>query len=299
MWGMFLMERPCSSISFPSQPSLWWGAACDHPCPTCTSVQGTLAEHPHLSCPWIRLAPGTSTFPCQVPAGCCLVPVPAAHQQGSRGPPKGRKGQQREPGIAGEEKRPANHSRTCSLALGESRQQVLMWPRARQPDPLRAWSKPRVATCIHTRAGPATAPLSPTDTKQGGSSAGIRSTDTSAQTLPGSTPHLVTEPDKPNPQHGVATGTSPMPSRVPVARVRPQAPADVTASSPAHTSPAHGAQTHKVKRSKAQTLTPPSLLASRHSTDGRQLQCRRTLLQLKCILDKSVAISQRRRRSQH
>lgn len=31
MWGTFPMERPCSSISFPSRPSLGWEGACDHP----------------------------------------------------------------------------------------------------------------------------------------------------------------------------------------------------------------------------------------------------------------------------
>lgn len=125
-WGTFPMERPCSSIS---RPSLGWGGACNHPRPTCMSVRGTLAKCPVAS----RPAPASvlpqalpshstgSTFPCQAPAGCCLMPVPSAHQQGSRRLPKGGMGQQRDSDIAGEEKSPASHSRTCS---GSGRKQA-------------------------------------------------------------------------------------------------------------------------------------------------------------------------------
>lgn len=117
--GTFPMERPCSSISFSSQPSLGFGGACNHPVPN-TRLSGGLgqASHCHLSCPCIYFALGTSqqptgsTLPCQAPVGCSLVPVVTAHQQESHGPPDG-------PTEIfwhhwREKKHPTSHSRICS-----------------------------------------------------------------------------------------------------------------------------------------------------------------------------------------
>ena len=52
----------------------------------------------------------------------------------------------------------------------------------------------------------------PRDIEQGGSSAQIRSTDTSAQTQPGNALHFMMEPDKPNPRHSVPWAQAPRPA---------------------------------------------------------------------------------------
>lgn len=107
------MDRPCSSISFSSQPSPGFGGACNHPVPH-TQLSGGLgqAPHCHLTCPCICFALGTSQLPCQA-VGCSLVSLAAAHQQESHGPLE-RRNQQRYFGITGEKKHPTRHSRICS-----------------------------------------------------------------------------------------------------------------------------------------------------------------------------------------
>jgi len=53
----------------------------------------------------------------------------------------------------------------------------------------------------------------PRDIKQGGPSAQIQSTDTSAQIQSGSIPCFTTEPDKLNPQHSMPQAPVPQPAK--------------------------------------------------------------------------------------
>lgn len=138
------MERPCSSIRFSSQPSLGYGGACNHPIPhTCL---GVLAKHSIATCPTclalgVSQPPTGSTFPCQAAVGCSLVPVPAAHQEGSHGPPKG-EWDSRDILASLERKNTPRDTAGPALASEKNRQQVPAWPREQQPDSLGTRSRP-------------------------------------------------------------------------------------------------------------------------------------------------------------
>lgn len=281
----------------------------------CTSIRRTLAERliaisPACASILPRLLPSHptgSTFPCQAPAGCCLMPVLAAHQQGSHRPPQRGNGPAERFRHCRRGETPCKPQQNLLWLQKKNRQQILTWPRAQQLDSLRTRSKLEVPwlmpMCIHARARPVNIPPPPRDIKQGGSSAQIWSTDTSAQTQPGNALRFMTEPDKPNPWHSVQCS-----GHWPCTQLSPHGMSATPGMSRCcGIEPSRYISSSQSPNPKCEPLPSPNLHTSipmqRRQLPAQapcvhRLQCRRTRLQLKCILDKSVAISQHWRRSQ-
>lgn len=142
-WGTFPMERPCSSISFSSQPSLGFGGACSHPVPhICLSGGFGQASHFHLSCPRYLPAahrvhiplPGTSGLQLCASSSCPSAGIPWTLRWGN-GPAERFWHHWRE--------KTAHEKQQDLLWLQKkNRQQVPAWPREQQPDSLRTQSRP-------------------------------------------------------------------------------------------------------------------------------------------------------------